>query len=159
MQCPECGANMPAEGTCPSCGHLVLGDSIWDEDVQADAKTGAPPLPHASAPGPKPMDKYPDEPGQTFQIGDSMVQARDYTALLLGVVIYSVLLHPSLAIFATRLAPTWARYNVAWFALGYIPLSYIITRLMCTIDPETRRWKIRNATLRRLFTWLNSLWF
>lgn len=159
MRCPECGANMASEGTCPSCGHLVLGDSVWDEDGQTDDKGMSAPLPYSTIPGPKPIDKKLGEPQQTLQIGDRMVQARDYTALLLGVVIYSLLLHPSLWLFATRLAPRWARYDVAWFVLGYIPLSWLITRLLCTVDPETGRWKIRNGTLRRVFTWLNALWF
>jgi hypothetical protein len=151
MRCPRCSAKMPATGFCPTCGHLSIVD---DTDSVEQPKTPpaddrASTLSEATS---SPTTASPGAPSQLLQ------SSRDYSALLLGVVVFSLLLHPSLAwlVLVVRYYPrVWALIlPVIW-----APLSYIITRLLCDIQPRPRRWIIRHAGMRRFFRWLNSLWF
>ena len=152
---------MPAEGTCPACGHIVIGDSVWDEDETPRHAAGAsssayPPLSSPAAKQPKlPADYVPE---RTLNIGDGMVHSRDYSALLLGVFIYDLLLLPSLYVWFHFFLLRTGRDAVVFFALAYIPVAWAITRLMCMVDGESGRWIIRNELLRRVFSRLNALW-
>ena len=152
---------MAAEGKCPGCGHLVIDDSAWDEDGASPSPGTAPPSPYA--PIPSPMAKQPKlstdyVPERTLNIGDGMVHSRDYSALLLGVVIYDLLLLPSLYVWFTFFLLRTGRDLVIIIAAACIPVAWAITRLMCTVDGESGRWIIRNEFLRRVFSRLNALW-
>ena len=139
MRCPDCGANMQGEGICPACGHLVIEDAGEPEAARKKDQADAPAL--ASAEG----------------TDGRLARSRDYTALLLGVAIYDCLLLPLLA---ARVLFVGSRFPLSVLASAAVclPLSYIITRLMCTINPETGRWVINNSLLRRIFTKLNAIW-
>lgn len=152
---------MAAEGKCPACGHLVIDDSVWNEDDTPTHAPGAsppayPPLPSSAAKQSKPPADY--APQRTFSIGDGMVHSRDYSALLLGVVIYDLLLLPSLSVWFQFFVLRTGRDLVIIIAAACIPVAWAITRLMCTVDGETGRWIIRNEVLRRIFSRLNALW-
>jgi len=167
MRCPDCGANMEGEGICPGCGHLVI--EAAGEPEAAGPKGASDPAPKkAKADGPV----FVSAEGTDGRLARS----RDYTALLLGVAIYDCLLLPLLA---ARVLFIGARLplSVPIIVAVCIPLAYLITRLMCTIEPETGRWIINNSLflmctiepetgrwiinnslLRRIFTKLNALW-
>jgi len=152
---------MAAEGKCPACGHLVIDDSAWEEDDSPKHAAGAPstaypPLSSPAAKQPKlPADYVPE---RTLNIGDGMVHSRDYSALLLGVFIYDLLLLASLYVWFTFFLLRTGRDLVIIIAAACIPLAWAITRLMCTVDGQSGRWIIRNEFLRRIFSWLNALW-
>ena len=152
---------MPKEGTCPACGHIVIGDSVWEEDATPRHAAGAsssayPPLSSPAAKQPKlPADYVPE---RTLNISDGMVHSRDYSALLLGLVIYDLLLLPSLYVWFQFFVLRTGRDLVIVIAAACIPVAWIITRLMCTVDGESGRWIIRNELLRRAFSRLNALW-
>jgi len=146
---------MPAEGLCPACGHLVIEDDgpLAPDTAPVPPKVQSTGLPVFVSSDPK------LKPGaQPLDLGHQLARARDYTALLLGVTIYSVLLHPTLAYLMLRTSIRSPDIVMPLAAL-YVPLSYVITRLMCTIQPETGRWVIKHDGLRRVFTKLNALWF
>jgi len=139
---------MQGEGICPACGHLVIEDAGEPEAAAAKATSG-----------PAPKKAQADAPAFVGAEGTHgrLARSRDYTALLLGVVIYDCLLFPLLA---ARVLFIGSRFPLSVLAIAAVclPLSYVITRLMCTIDPETGRWIINNSFLRRIFTKLNALW-
>jgi len=139
MKCPECGHQMPTEGFCPDCSHLVIQD-----DGPADKATSVPTLDDKKPPASVFINPAADELRVTG--------SRDITAWLLGVVIYSLLLHPPLyylAITAYNSSPP----VVIGVAAAYVPV------LLCTTDSETGRWHIKNAFVRWLFTKLNAIVF
>ena len=150
MRCPDCGANMPAEGICPECGHLVIEDA---QENEADGFQVARPADGSKAK----FDSAPVLSAPGAKDGQ-LARARDYTALLLGVAIYSLLLHPTL-VHLTLYARDHSANTILTVAAIYVPISYLLTRLMCTIEPQSGRWRIRNGFLRRIFTKLNALWF
>ncbi len=151
---------MPAEGTCPACGHIVIGDSVWAEDETlrdaASDSSSASPLPTAANKKTEMPPGY--APQRTLKIGDGMAQSRDYAALLLGIFIYDLLLIPSLYVWFQFFVLRTGRDLVIVIALAYMPVAWAITRLMCRVDAESGRWIIRNELLRRIFTRLNALW-
>lgn len=150
MRCSRCSTKMPDSGFCPTCGHLSLVDDTDSaEQPETASADGASILSDAAS---APTTASSGAPPQLLQ------SSRDYSALLLGIVVFSLLLHPSLAwlLLVVRYYPrVWAFILPAVWAL----VSYIITRLLCDIQPRTRGWIIRHAGLRRFFRWLNSLWF
>ncbi len=149
---------MQAEGLCPACGHLVI--EAGGESEPAAAPTGPPQPGRNRKPGPQPQQSVPAGPVFVSAPGAKdgrLARSRDYTALLLGAAIYDCLLLPLLAVrvlFADFSLPL----SVPVIAGICLPLSYLITRLLCTIDPETGRWIINNPLLRRVFTRLNAIW-
>ena len=151
MRCPQCSAKIPNTGFCPTCGHLSLVD---DTDSVEQPKTPSADD-RASTLSDGNLASATAPPGASPQLLQS---SRDYSALLLGIVVFSLLLHPSLAwlILVVRYYPRiWALILPAIWVI----VSYIITRLLCDIQPRSRRWIIRHAGMRRFFRWLNSLWF
>jgi len=156
MNCPECDAKMPSDGICPSCGHLVIAEFAQQtpEDLSdiPYAKSGSPPPSKPLADPAKP------EKQAASPFGDGLLRARDYSAQLLGVAIYSLLLHPTLA-YLVFLAHGRHSGIVIPVACAYIPLAWLITRLLCAVEPQTGRWRIRDPYLRAIFMKLNALWF
>ena len=150
---------MSSDGICPSCGHLV----ITDLGQQTPEHLSDAPHPKSASPPPsKPRPEIPEpakpEKQAASPFGDGLLRARDYSAQLLGVAIYSLLLHPTLA-YLVFLADGRHSGAVITFACAYIPLAWLITRLLCTIEPQTARWHIRDPYLRAIFMKLNALWF
>lgn len=134
---------------------------MWDEDDSpkhaGSASSSTYPLP--SSPAAK-LSKLPADyvPERTLNIGDGMVHSRDYSALLLGVFIYDLFLLASLYVWFQFFVLRTGRDLVIVIALSCIPVSWVITRLMCTVDAESGRWIIRNEFLRRIFSKLNAIW-
>lgn len=149
MRCPECEAQLDADGACPSCGHLIIS-------VEEDDRSSGPPAP----PGPEQHKSARQGNEKHPGTGDSLNLAGswDFSVWLLAITIYSVLLHPTLLyILLIHRGPT--RLAVLMAAVGYIPVAYLITRLLCATDQDTGRLKIRNRFLRNIFKKLNSLTF
>ncbi|MFP3904228.1 MAG: hypothetical protein ACLFWB_08325 [Armatimonadota bacterium] len=148
MKCPSCGTPMGDEGICPSCGHLVIQMAEEDADISAPADLQGPGQKKTESP----QAFSPPAGGDTLE----MTGSRDFSIWLLGVVIYSLLLHPTLyyLVFSN---PGARRVSVLAVAFGYIPIAYIITRLMCVTNPETGRLQIRNALIHNLFRRLNAI--
>ena len=152
---------MPSDGICPSCGHLVIADLPDMPDVKPDASWASPGLrPSAPPPKSRPDAAKPGKPDEqaTSPLGDGLLRARDYSAQLLGVAIYSLLLHPTLA-YLVFLAHRRDSTTVLTFVCAYLPLAWLITRLLCTADPQTGGWRIKDPYLRAIFMKLNAMWF
>jgi hypothetical protein len=171
---------MPCDGICPSCGHLVIGEFAEEtpEDLSgagdlksavgfakksADAgrdpaglhSSPPPSKAHGEMPKPVAADEHEQSPAA---FGEGLLRSRDYSAQLLGVAIYSLLLHPTLG-YLVFLAHQRDSSTVLTFACAYIPVAWLITRLLCTSDSETGGWRIKDPYLRAIFMKLNALWF
>ncbi|MFO7947940.1 MAG: TFIIB-type zinc ribbon-containing protein [Armatimonadota bacterium] len=148
MKCPNCGTPMGDEGICPSCGHLVVEMDDSDADLSPPPNVQGP----AQTKTGSPQAFSPPTSGDTLE----MTGSRDFSIWLLGVVVYSVLLHPTLA-YLVFWSSSPERFSVLAAAFGYIPVAYVITRLMCFTNPENGRLQIRNEYLRGLFRRLNAI--
>jgi hypothetical protein len=138
---------MDGEGACPSCGHLVI--ALDDDDPQPSPKAPPKGSPKFSSP---PAKKQRPAAGDFLNLTGSW----DFSVWLLAISIYSILLHPTLYYLVFMRGGTH-RLTVLIAAAAYVPVAYVITRLMCVTDAETGRLKIRNRFLRSIFKKLNSL--
>lgn len=148
MRCPECGAEMDAGGTCPSCGHLVV---TLEKDNQPESSASFTDKASAKS-GPQAPKRDRAPVGSSLNLTGSW----DFSVWLLAITIYSILLHPTL-IYLVFMRSGAFRLPVLVISGAYIPVAYLLTRLLCVTDSETGRLKIRNPFLRKVFKKLNSL--